>query len=150
MAGICRIKENKMKKLFLSLLAALLLATVSFAQTPQTIGQVLVFEWEQASEDLGGMSGWVLYESNVSGSGYTKVLDIPYTAGSGPTFSSEGTIIFSGVKGSTVNKYFVLTAKSIDPAVAESAYSNEASTGILIPYGKPSSPFTFKVNVKTK
>ena len=138
-----------MKKLLL-VVAVLLLATVSFAQAPQTIGQVLVFEWEQASEDLPGISGWVLYESNTSGSGYTKVLDIPYTSGAGPTFSSEGTILFSGVKGSTVNKYFVLTTKSADPAYGESEYSNEATASIVIPFGKPSSPFTFKVNVKVK
>jgi len=138
-----------MKKLFLALLV-LMLATVSFAQTPQTIGQVLVFEWEQATEDLGGISGWALYESSVSGSGYTKVLDIPYTSGAGPTFSSDATVLFSGVKGSTANKYFVLTTKSADPAYGESEYSNEATASIVIPYGRPSSPFTFKVNVKVK
>lgn len=138
-----------MKKLFL-ILVILLISVTCFAQTPQTIGQVLVFEWEQATEDLGGISGWVLYESNTSGSGYVKVLDIPYTAGSGPTFSSEGTILFSGIKGSTVNKYFVLTAKSNDPAFGESVYSNEAIASVVIPYGRPSSPFTFKVNIKTQ
>ena len=138
-----------MKKLLL-VVAVLLLATVSFAQTPQTIGQVLVFEWEQATEDLGGISGWVLYESNTSGSGYTAVLEIPYVSGAGPNFTGEGTILFSGVKGSTVNKYFVLSAKSNDPAYGESEYSNEATASIVIPFGKPSSPFTFKVNVKVK
>lgn len=138
-----------MKKLFL-ILAILLMSATCFAQAPQTIGQVLVFEWEQATEDLGGISGWALYESSVSGSGYVKVLDIPYVAGSGPIFTGEGTVLFSGVKGSTVTKYFVLTAKSIDPAFGESAYSNEASTSILIPYGRPSSPFTFKVNIKVQ
>jgi len=138
-----------MKKLFL-ILAILLMSVTCFAQAPQTIGQVLVFEWEQATEDLGGISGWVLYESSVSGSGYVKVLDIPYVSGSGPTFSSDATILFSGVKGSTVNKYFVLTAKSNDPAYGESEYSNEATASIVIPYGRPSSPFTFKVNVKVK
>ena len=139
-----------MKKILIAFIAVLLLVSISFAQAPQTIGQVLVFEWEQATEDLGGLSGWVLYESNVSGSGYVKALDIPYVAGSGPTFTSEGTILFSGVKGSTVTKYFVLTAKSNDPAVAESDYSNEASASIVIPFGKPSSPFTFKVNIKVR
>lgn len=138
-----------MKKLFL-ILAILLISAVSFAQAPQTIGQVLVFEWEQATEDLGGMSGWVLYESNTSGSGYTAVLEIPYVSGAGPNFTGEGTILFSGVKGSTVTKYFVLTAKSNDPAFGESEYSNEATASIVIPYGRPSSPFTFKVNVKVK
>lgn len=139
-----------MKKIFLAVAALLLIASVSFAQAPQTIGQVLVFEWEQATEDLGGMSGWVLYESNTSGSGYNAVLEIPYVSGAGPTFTGEGTITFSGVKGSTVTKYFVLTAKSKDPAVAESDYSNEATASIVIPFGKPSSPFTFKVNVKVQ
>jgi len=138
-----------MKKLFL-ILAILLISATCFAQAPQTIGQVLVFEWEQATEDLGGISGWALYESNVSGSGYVKVLDVPYVSGSGPTFQGEGTILFSGVKGSTVTKYFVLTAKSNDPAFGESEYSNEATASIVIPFGKPSSPFTFKVNVKVK
>jgi len=138
-----------MKKLFL-ILVILLISVTCLAQTPQTIGQVLVFEWEQATEDLGGISGWVLYESNTSGSGYVKVLDIPYVSGSGPTFQGEGTILFSGVKGSTANKYFVLTTKSADPAYGESEYSNEATASIVIPFGKPSSPFTFKVNVKVK
>ena len=69
-----------MKKLFLALLAVLLLATVSFAQTPQTIGQVLVFEWNQATEDLGGISGWALYESSVSGSGWLYSGELAVTA----------------------------------------------------------------------
>lgn len=137
-------------KVLLFVLAMVLVASISFAQAQQTIGQVLEFAWEQATEDLPGMSGWVLYESNTSGSGYTAVLEIPYVSGAGPNFTGEGTILFSGVKGSTVTKYFVLTAKSKDAAVAESDYSNEASASILIPYGKPSSPFTFKVNVKVK
>ena len=139
-----------MKKILIAFIAVLLLVSISFAQAPQTIGQVLVFEWEQATEDLGGLSGWVLYESNTSGSGYTAVLEIPYVSGAGPNFTGEGTILFPGVKGSTVTKYFVLTAKSKDASVAESDYSNEAQASIVIPYGKPSSPFMFKVNVKVK
>ncbi len=139
-----------MKRILFTIIAVLMFVVVGFAQTPTTVGQVLTFEWEQATEDLGGLSGWVLYESNTSGSGYVKALDVLYVSGSGPTFTSEGTILFSGVKGSTVTKYFVLTAKSKDASVVESDYSNEASASILIPYGKPSSPFTFKVNVKTK
>ena len=92
----------------------------------------------------------MFFKVNTTGVSERKGLDIPYVAGSGPTFSSEGTILFSGVKGSTVNKYFVLTTKSADPAYGESVYSNEATASIVIPYGKPSSPFTFKVNVKVK
>lgn len=140
------------KKIFLAVIAFLMLASVGFAQTQQAIGQVLEFAWEQATEDLGGMSGWVLYESNTSGSGYVKALDITYYPDipNNGTFTSEGTITFTGVKGSTVTKYFVLTAKSKDPAIAESDFSNETSASVVIPYGKPSSPFTFKVNVKTK
>lgn len=144
-----------MKKIFLAVLALCLLVlspSISAAQTQQGIGQVLEFAWEQASEDLGGISGWVLYESNTSGSGYVKALDITYYPDlpNNGTFTSEGTITFTGVKGSTVTKYFVLTAKSNDPAFGESDYSNEASASIVIPFGKPSSPFTFKVNVKVK
>jgi hypothetical protein len=139
-----------MKKLLLVVLSVFFLATVSFAQTPVSVGQVLTFEWEQATEDLGGLSGWVLYESMVSGSGYTKVLDIPYTSGSGPNFTSNETITFSGNKGTTVEKYFVLTAKSIDPTFGESEYSNEAMFSVTIPFGKPSSPFQLKVNIKTE
>lgn len=138
------------KKLFLAFMMVLLLATVGYVQTPQTVGQVLEFAWQQPTEDLGGISGWVLYESTVSGSGYVKALDIPYTAGSGPDFTGEGTILFTGAKGTTVTKYFVLTAKSKDVALGESVYSNETSVSVLIPFGKPSSPFTFKVNVKTQ
>ena len=138
------------KKIFLAVIAFLMLASVGFAQTQQAIGQVLEFAWEQATEDLPGMSGWILYESSVSGSGYNAVLEIPYVSGAGPTFTGEGTIVFTGAKGATVTKYFVLTAKSKDAAVAESDFSNEVSASIIIPFGKPSSPFTFKVNVKTK
>ena len=136
-----------MKRVFLAVVIILLLAVTSWAQETQTEDQVLIFEWEQSAEDLGGISGWVLYSSDTTGSGYAKVLDIPYVPGAGPLFTSEGTIMFSGAKGSTVSKYFVLTAKSKDLTIVESDYSNEATISIVIPYGKPSSPFNLIIKV---
>lgn len=128
-----------MKKLFVTILMILIFAVSAFAADQS---KPLTFQWEQVG-DLQYVTGWSLYWSNVSGSGYVKVVDIPYTPGSGPTFVSDQTLTVTGVPGSMVKKYFVLTARG--NGALESGYSNEVGEDFAIPLAHP-----FNLIIKVK
>ena len=134
-----------MKKLFLVLPLILLLLTlaVPLFSADQPLSKSLSFAWEQT--DLTYINGWSLYWSPTPGSGYMKVIDIPYVAGSGPTFTTSTVLNVTGIPGATVNKYFVLTANGIQGL--NSDYSNEVNYGFVIPFPVPSAPFNLKVTV---
>jgi hypothetical protein len=68
-----------------------------------------------------------------------KVVDIPYAPGGGPVFETTTILHVTGTQGSTITKYFVLAANG--KGGVNSAYSNEASYGFVIPYGIPAAPF---------
>jgi hypothetical protein len=73
------------------------------------------------------------------------VIDIPYVAGSGPTFTTSTVLNVAGAPGATVNKYFVLTANGTQGL--NSVYSNEVNYGFVIPIPAPAAPFNLKVTV---
>lgn len=133
---------------FLSLLFLLLLVPIlgNSADIPKQ--ESIEILWEQDAESLPYLSGWSIYVSATPGAGYVKLLDVPYTPGSGPTFTAETILSVTGAPGSTVNRYIVATARNT--VGVESAYSNEASVAFEIPIPKPGAPFNliikFKVN----
>lgn len=141
-----------MKKIYVSLMVAFLLVLIPAIGMPATdkiVAESLTFEWEQLEADMADIAGWTLYASDVSGSGYVKVVDIPLTTGivaAGlTTFQSPANLSIVGVSGATVTKYFVLTSKN---AINEqSEYSNEVSQAFVIPYGKPAKPYNLKIKV---
>ena len=142
-----------MKKIFVSLLVALMLMipVLGLPATDKVVAESLTFEWEQTEADLADIAGWTLYASDVSGSGYVKVVDIPLTTGTVAagltTFQSPANLSIVGVSGATVTKYFVLTSRN---AINEqSEYSNEVSQAFVIPYGKPAKPYNLKIKVVT-
>lgn len=137
-----------MKKLFFTVLVVMLLLIPVFgftAATDQPVNKSLTFQWEQPDTDLTSITGWSLYMSSVTGSGYVKIVDIPYVAGSGPTFTTATVLNVTGAPGTTVNRYFVLTANGIGGVF--SVYSNEASYGFAIPYTVPVAPFHLIIKV---
>lgn len=140
-----------MKKILVSCVVLLLLLVpmAGTAAVEKVVAENLTFEWDQNEADLPDIAGWTLYMSATSGSGYVKVIDIPFTAApavDGVTvFSSGAAMNIVGVSGSTVTKYFVLTSKNA--INEESEYSNEVSYAFTIPYGKPAKPFNFKIKV---
>lgn len=135
-----------MKKLFLIALLSmfLLIPVVGFA-ADQPINKSLTFQWEQPDTDLSTLTGWSLYMSSATGSGYIKIVDIPYVVGSGPTFTTATVLNVVGTPGATVNRYFVLTANGLGGV--NSSYSNEASYGFAIPYPVPAAPFNLIIKV---
>jgi hypothetical protein len=144
-----------MKKIIVGCFIVLMLLLVPMlgtAAVEKVISESLTFEWDQLEADLPDIAGWTLYMSSVSGSGYVKVVDIPYTVGTvadGTTvFVSPANMSISGVSGSTVTKYFVLTSKNA--INQESEYSNEVSNAFVIPYGIPTKPFSLKIKVVVK
>lgn len=135
-----------MKKLILTVLAVmfLLIPVFGFA-ADQPVNKSLTFQWEQPGTDLTSITGWSLYMSSVTGSGYVKIVDIPYVAGTVPTFTTTKILNVTGAPGATVNRYFVLTANGLGGVF--SVYSNEASYGFAIPYPVPAAPFNLIIKV---
>jgi len=115
------------------------------------INKEFTFAWEQNVDDLPQMKEWRMYWSDAAGGPYTAVLDtdgnpiiIPYDPlDPDGIYDSTQIMIVPGTPGTTVTKYFVLTA--VDQSDNESDYSAEAiddSTGngwveIRIPLGRP-------------
>lgn len=133
-----------MKKLFIAVMFLLLLIPVLGLAAAPPLNKSLTFQWEQP-DDLGIITGWSLYMSAVTGSGYVKIVDIPYVAGSGPTFTTATVLNVAGAPGATANRFFVLTANG--QGGVNSVYSNEASYGFVIPYAVPAAPFNLRVSV---
>lgn len=99
--------------------------------------QIIEFEWEQVNSVLPQISGWVLYGSVTSGSGYVKIKDIQYSpitpdpTTTETTFSAKVTLSVIGTVGVVIKRYYVLTSKNIidggEFSGAESIYSNEVT-----------------------
>jgi hypothetical protein len=131
-----------MKRLFLAVLVTmfLLISSIGFAAT-----ESLNFAWQQPNIATEYISGWVLYQSPTSGSGWVKVVDVPYTGPPTTEYTTSTILVVTGTPGTTVTKYFVLRAKS--QGGQESADSNEVNKGFVIPYPIPSAPFQLKLTV---
>jgi len=128
-----------MKKLLLVLLFLL----IPVFGTAADLSKSLTFAWEQDNPEY--ITGWSLHWTPTAGSGYVKVVDIPYVTGAGPTFTTSTILAVTGTPGATVNKYFVLTA--VGKNGMDSEYSNEATYAFVIPYPTPSAPFNLIITV---
>lgn len=137
-----------MKKLFIGfIMLALLLIPVFGHSANGDVSESLTFTWEQLEAELPDISGWVLYQASTDDGPYVKVVDVPYTAVVPPvtTFESTTPLNISGITGTTVTKYFVVTAKNKDGV--ESEYSNVVSYGFVIPALLPSKPFNLILKI---
>lgn len=149
-------RNKKFKLLWIIPLIFFMLPVISvFAD----INKELTFTWEQATDELQYLKEWRLYMSDTSGGPYVPAVDtsgnpivIGYDpADTGGAYTSTQIMVIPGAAGSTVQKYFVMTA--VDKDDLETDYSNQAideTTGndyitIKIPMGKP---FSVKVKVK--
>jgi hypothetical protein len=87
-----------MKKVLALVLGLVLMASVAFTQPLRNLS----FEWEQTiSEDFGG---WYLYMTETPGTGYVRVLDVPYTDQTGPMYTED--FIVEGTAGQVRQFYF--------------------------------------------
>ena len=115
-----------MKKVLIGLIMLLVVAFPDFVNAASgAVAQTMTFSWEQAEAELTDLAGWVLYQADAAGGPYTKVLDVPFTAVVPPvtTFEASAPFNITGITGTTVTKYFVVTAKNKDGV--ESEKSNE-------------------------
>lgn len=140
-----------MKKVFIGfvMLAVLLLFPVYTNAASGAVAQTMTFSWEQVEAELYDLAGWVLYSADAAGGPYTKVIEVPFTAVVPPvtTFEASAPFNITGTTGTTVNKYFVVTAKNKDGV--ESEYSNEVNHGFVIPSLIPSKPFNLIIKITT-
>jgi hypothetical protein len=93
-----------MKKL---LLAALIIA---FAIPAYAEHYELTFAWEQADTDLPNLQKWTIYMMGADVE--TQAIDIIYTEGAGPTFTSEQAFTIDVLPDQPVTRSFALTAWS--------------------------------------
>lgn len=117
----------------------------SEAQQPSNSPQAVKVAWEQAAADFTSLDKWTLYWSDTETGAFTKVADIPYTGGAGPTFTSEQPITVTGQPGQQVTKYFRMTAWS--KTGKESGPSNTASGAFAIPFRDVTVPQSVVIQV---
>ena len=131
-------KIKLFKKIAIAVLSVLLATSIAFSQTVDK-QKTLTFAWEQ--EISSDFAGWTLYKSNLSGEGYTKVIDIEYV--SGQTQPYEMDVVMTFPDGQENRVYFVMTARDVDGN--ESEFSNEVST--IIDFKSPNSPVRLIIKV---
>lgn len=118
----------------------------------ETREKTLEFSWEQP--DLNGVGGWFIYWADSSGGPYTNITDEnddpiqivydPEADAELTRYSTDQTLFVTGSPGTTVTKYFVITAYRDTDPTDESAYSNEVSWDFEIPVA---APFKFQMDV---
>jgi hypothetical protein len=117
----------------------------AFAAAPQSLTKTLNFAWDQDTVDLSNIDGWWLYVSETTATGFVKLVKIPYTTGAGPSFTGTASLTVTGAPGTTVKRYFVLTANGKN--ATESVYSNEVVGDFVMPYSTPTVPFNLKLTI---
>jgi hypothetical protein len=104
----------------------------------------LSFTWTYETDWLPKIEKWSLWESETSGTGFTKVADIPYDPSVAPPYTTEVVIAVSQEE---VTKYYVLTAhRGAENNNAFSSNSNEVT--VTIDKMPPKSPFEFKIKIR--
>jgi len=112
----------------------------SFDKTTSTLS----FTWTYETAWLPKIEKWSLWESETSGSAFTKVVDIPYDSESSPPYTTSVVI---DVNQEDVTKYYVLVAhRGAENNSAFSENSNEVE--VRIDKMPPKSPFEFKIKIR--
>jgi len=131
-----------MKKLIALTAILLLLAVPALAAD---FSQTLKIGWTQRTIDLPSLAKWTLYVAATPGGVGLQKIDIPYTSGAGPDFTSDQVITVTGDPGATLKRYFTLTATSKNGE--ETAKSNEVAWDFVIPFGDVTTPMTLTIKV---
>lgn len=146
--------SKTLKILFLT--AALIFYGAMFfnAAMAADVNKTITFAWNQDAADLPNLAEWRLHWGDVEAGPFVPVLDIngnavviPYDGTPAAEYTASQPFIITVPAGSSVTKYFVMTA--VDTDGDESGYSNVAlnadqTTGVVFkaPIG---APFTFEV-----
>ena len=120
-----------MKKLAL-VFAVLLIASPVLAEHYE-----LTFTWEQAEADLPNLEKWTLYMSG------GQSIDIDYTEGAGPDFTSTQEFVLDVTPGVPLEKVFHLTAWSKNGT--ESEPSNSVSYVFETEHPNVTAPQVFRI-----
>jgi hypothetical protein len=147
-----------MKRLFLISLA------VMFLWVPQAFAKDvtmdLTFEWEQTSTDMPNLLEWRLKWADTETGTYIPVvggdgnpIKIPYDGTPQPVYTATEPFVVVAPSGTTVTKYFKLTAVSKDneeSALSAVALNEDGSTGIdfTAPWDPVGTPVKFNVKAK--
>ena len=147
-----------MKRLFLAVLV------IMFLWVPQAFAKDvtmdLTFQWEQAATDMPNLLEWRLKWANAEADLYTAVLDgdgnpikIPYDGTAQPVYTATKPFIVVAPPGTTVTKYFKLTAVNKDNEESDLsavALNKDGTTGVdfTAPWDPVGIPVKFNVEAK--
>lgn len=146
----------KMVKI-LTVAAAVVCGLLLFAATAPVVmaddsTETLTFAWDQDSVE--NLKQWEMHWGATPGGSYSKLTDITYAGGTGPTFESPVEAVVTGQPGTHETRYFVLRACGDLPqddgstAYECSDFSNEVSYGFWIPAKGFSIPMTFRITTQ--
>ena len=120
------------------------LAVTDLAASYDKASSTLSFTWTYETTWLPKIEKWSLWESETSGSAFTKVVDIPYDANVSPPYTTSVVI---DVNQDEVTKYYMLVAhRGVENNSAFSENSNEVT--VTIDKMPPKSPFEFKIKIR--
>ena len=125
------------------ILAAMLLLLLAGAALAADFQDSLTFAWEQATGDLPNLAKWRLHVRGSAGGADAALIDIPYTSGAGPTFTTSQTFTVTGTPGATVRRWFVADAVSKNGNA--SGPSNEIFYDFQIPFADVTTPIELKI-----
>ena len=119
-------------------------AVTDLAASYDKANSTLSFTWTYETAWLPKIEKWSLWESETSGSAFTKVVDISYDPNLSPPYTTSVVI---DVNQGEVTKYYVLVAhRGVENNSASSGNSNEVT--VIIDKMPPKSPFEFKIKIR--
>src|SRR3990172_13218774 len=135
-----------MKKMMMVLMSMMLvsLSTLSPA-ADHSITKSLTASWNQTAEDYPRIASWSLYWSNSPDTGYVRADDINHPDDN-PLTQKSITLTITGTPGTTIRRYFQLTAWGrVDGK--ETARSNTVFYDFIIPTIPIGAPSNFTITI---
>lgn len=140
-------RRESMKHLLSITLVVLML--IGFSAIANADIEGITATWEQRAEDLPSVEKWNLLIRQTPDGEIIQTIEIPYAGlDSGPEFTTQETITVDGMPGTTVRRYFNMTATS--KTGKTSGESNQVFVDFPIDYRDVESPTAFTVTIIVK
>ena len=133
-----------MKKLTMAVLIILGVCINSYA-APTVLTNDLTLTWEHVATDYPLIASWALYWSDSPTTGFTQIFSIDHPD-SNPLNLAKGSFTVTGEPGTTVRKYFYLTAWARNSS-GETGPSNIIFYDFKIPAAVLGSPSNLTITV---
>ena len=106
----------------------------------------VTFQWNQDTPSLASLSHWSLKVRSTPDGEIENAIDVPYSGEVEPSYTSTQTITVVGTPGSTVRKFFTVTAWSKNGQ--ESGESNQIFKDFVVPWDDVKVPVQFTITIQ--